>query len=65
MRDNIEKATIQIIADSSEPAAVANPIGYSVVGKSFEVKYTPGIRTSTIAMILCKKEISDFWQAQK
>ena len=59
------KAMMQIITDSSEPAAVASPIGKSVSGKSFEVRYTPGMRTSAIAEMLWMNDISDRPQAQK
>ena len=59
------KKITQIIADSREPAAVASPIGNKVSGKNRDVIYTPGIRTSKIARILCIKESMDFPQAQK
>ena len=58
-------AITQIITDKREPVAVASPIGRSVAGNSLEVRYTPGTRTSTIAVILCKKDNPDFPQAQK
>ena len=51
--------------DSSEPAAVASPMGKSVSGKSFEVRYTPGMRTSAIAEMLWINDISERPQAQK
>ena len=64
-RINTAKAITQITTEIIEPEAVASPIGSSVVGNSLEVKYTPGIRINTMAMILCRKEIPDFPTAQK
>ena len=54
-----------MITDKSEPAAVASPIGSRVSGKRVEVRYTPGMRTSAMATMLCKNESRDFSQAQK
>ena len=54
-----------MITDSNEPAAVANPMGRRLMGNSFDIKYAPGIRTSTMDTILCKKDNSDLPQAQK
>lgn len=59
------KAITQTITDTRDPVAVASPIGNSVVGKSFEVRYTPGTRTNKIAMMLCRNDNPDFPQAQK
>ena len=64
-RFKIVNATTQMIAESREPAAVASPIGNKVSGNKVEVRYTPGILTSVIAMILCKNEMPDLPQAQK
>ena len=58
-------AVIQIITDTNEPNEVASPIGRSVVPKSFDIRYAPGILASTIADILCTNEIHDLPQAQK
>ena len=56
---------MQMITDNKEPVAGASPIGNSVCGKIFEVRYTPGIRTHKIAIRICKNEIPDFPHAQK
>ena len=58
-------AITHMMTDTREPAAVASPIGKSVAGKSLEVKYTPGTRTSATAMMLCMNDSPDFPQAQK
>ncbi len=54
-----------MITDNREPVAVASPIGNSVFENSFDVRYTPGTRTSEMAMMLWIKERIDFWHAQK
>lgn len=51
--------------EMTDPDEVASPIGNKLSGNSVEVRYTPGIRISIIAMILCKKESSDLPMAQK
>lgn len=56
---------MHITTETTDPEAVASPIGNSVVGKSFEVRKTPGIRISVIAMILCRNEMPDLPAAQK
>ena len=61
----IKNAITQMITDNREPVAVASPIGNSVVGNSFDVRYTPGTRTNEMAIILWMKERIDFWHAQK
>lgn len=48
-----------------EPDAVASPIGNKVAGNNFDVKYTPGMRMRTIAMMLCKNDTPDFPTAQR
>ena len=58
-------AIMHIITEKSEPAAVASPIGSSVLLNIIDVRYTPGTRTITIARILCKNDKPDFPQAQK
>ena len=65
MRLSIAKAMRHTATDSSEPPAVAKPMGNSVVGKSYEVKYAPGTRTSVTARMLCKNDIPDLPMAQK
>ena len=47
-----KKAITQMITDNREPVAVASPIGNSVFENSFDVRYTPGTRTSEMAIIL-------------
>ena len=42
------KAITHTITESREPHAVAIPIGKRFSGKSFDIKYAPGTRTSTI-----------------
>lgn len=64
-RESSQKAMAQTITDSSDPAAVASPMGSRVTGNRADAAYAPGRRTSRMAMILCKKEIPDFPQAQK
>jgi hypothetical protein len=54
-----------MIIEVRDPHAVVMPIGNSVSGNQMEVRYTPGILTSRMAMILCRKENSDRPQAQK
>ncbi len=49
-----------MITDKSEPAAVASPIGSRVSGKRVEVRYTPGMRTSAMATMLCKMRAGIF-----
>lgn len=49
LRARIANAIRQIMTEISDPEAVASPIGNSVVGNIFEVRYTPGIRMSRIA----------------
>ena len=49
----------QIITDNNDPQAVAIPIGNNVSGNHNEVRYTPGILTRRIDMILCRKENPD------
>lgn len=56
---------MQIKAESREPIGAAIPIGNSVSANSFEAKYAPGIRTSTIEAKLWMKEIEDFPYPQK
>ena len=58
-------AITQMITETSEPVAVAIPIGRRVFGNILDVMYTPGILIRTMAVILCKKESSDLSQAQK
>lgn len=53
------------MTDSSDPAAVASPIGKSVSANIFEVMYTPGMRTRAMAMMLCTNESEDLPHAQK
>ncbi len=48
----IKNAITQMITDNREPVAVASPIGNSVFENSFDVRYTPGTRTSEMAIIL-------------
>ena len=48
----IKNAITQMITDNREPVAVANPIGNSVFENNFDVRYTPGTRTSEMAIIL-------------
>lgn len=48
----IKNAITQRITDNREPVAVASPIGNSVFENSFDVRYTPGTRTSEMAIIL-------------
>ena len=62
---NPANAITHIITERSEPVAVASPIGNRVAGNSLEVRYTPGTRTSVMAMILCRKDSSDRPHAQK
>ena len=52
LREITAYAVTQIRTDKKEPAAVAKPMGKRVVGKSWEVRYTPGTRTSTMAISL-------------
>lgn len=56
---------MQITTDTSEPPAVANPIGNNVSGNILDVRYTPGTRTRAIEAILWIKEYPDRPQAQK
>lgn len=42
----------QMTTDNKDPVAVASPIGNSVFENSFDVRYTPGTRTSEMAIIL-------------
>ena len=65
LRRKMENAMRQIITDTREPVAVASPIGNNVSGNIFDVRYTPGTRTKTIAVILCMKDNSDLPHAQK
>lgn len=58
-------ATIQIRTCKIEPAAVARPIGSSVAGYIFDIRYAPGTRTSATPEMLWINEIIDFPQAQK
>lgn len=58
-------AITQIVTEISDPVVVASPIGKSVVGKSFDARYTPGTRAHTIAIRLCRNDNSDLPQAQK
>lgn len=55
----------QIMADKSEPLAVARPIGNRVVGNNTDATYAPGTLRVTVAIRLCIKEISDLPKAQK
>ncbi len=52
LREITAYAVTQIRTDRKEPAAVAKPMGKRVVGKNCEVRYTPGTRTSTMAISL-------------
>lgn len=54
-----------MITDNSDPQAVAIPIGNKLAGNSLDVRYTPGILTSKIEVMLCRKENSDLPYAQK
>ena len=65
LRFNSVYAIRQMSTDSSDPAAVARPMGSSVCGNSFDMKYAPGTRTSTMAVILWIKDSSDLPIAQK
>ena len=51
--------------ESTDSAAVASPIGKSVVGKRAEVTYAPGMRTRERARILCRNDNPDLPHAQK
>ena len=51
--------------ESAEPAAVARPMGRSVCGYIRDISHTPGTRTRTMAVILCRNDSPDFPQAQK
>ena len=64
-RSRIKKAIRQMRTDKSDPAAVASPMGSRVEGNSFDIRYTPGIRTSVMAVMLWIKERMDLPQAQK
>ena len=50
---------MQMIADRSDPAGAARPIGYRVSGKSFDARYAPGIRTHTMDTALCTNDQID------
>ena len=54
-----------MMTDSSEPAAVASPMGSSVAGKYLLVRYAPGTRTSTTAAMLCANDSSERPMAHK
>lgn len=56
---------MQMNTESTDPAAVASPIGKSVVGKRAEVTYAPGMRTRERARILCRNDNPDLPHAQK
>lgn len=58
-------ATMQIRTCKIEPAAVASPIGSSVAGYIFDIRYAPGTRTSATPEMLWINEIIDLPQAQK
>ena len=45
-----------MITDNSDPQAVAIPIGNKLAGNSLDVRYTPGILTSKIEVMLCRKD---------
>ena len=64
-REIITNAAMHIHTEISDPKAVAIPIGKRVAGKSFEARYTPGTRISSIAVILWKNDIPDLPTAQK
>ena len=55
----------QTTTDSTEPQAVASPIGSSVSGNHLDIKYAPGTRTSTMDRMLCMNESSLRPYAQK
>ena len=44
--------------DSSEPTAVARPMGSKLSGNSLDMKYAPGTRTSTMDRMLCRNDNS-------
>ena len=50
--------TRQTITDSSEPQAVARPMGSRLSGKNFDVRYAPGTRTSTMDKMLWMNDSS-------
>ena len=49
----IINAITQMTTENKDPAAVASPIGRSVVEKSADIRYAPGTRINTIARMLC------------
>ena len=55
----------QTITDSTEPQAVAKPMGSSVSGNHFDMKYAPGTRTRTMDKILWMNDNSLRPYAQK
>ena len=53
-----------MMMDSSDPAAEARPMGYSVLGKRLQARYAPGTRARTIERKLCRNDSPDLPQAQ-
>ena len=57
--------TRQMPTDSTDPAAVASPMGSSEAGKSRDIQYTPGMRTTASAVMLWINDRPERPQAQK
>ena len=51
--------------ETSDPAALASPMGKSVWGKKWDARYAPGTRASRMDRKLCRNESSDRPMAQK
>ena len=45
--------------ETTEPVAVARPIGSSVIGNMAEARYASGMRAQVIEMMLWMNEISE------
>ena len=56
---------MQMMMETTEPVAVARPIGRSVIGNIVEARYASGMRAHVIEMTLWMNEISERPYAQK